>query len=118
MLCSECNKNLAVIFMTKMTNGKQETEGLCFNCAKKRGIDPLNNMLLQSGISEEELESLTNEMEGFLDAMQQEGDSIVADDKSILGAFSKLFGAQDEGFDNKIIESMFDNKRLLRDLLG
>ena len=29
-----------------------------------------------------------------------------------------VFGAQDEDFDNKIIESMFDNKRLLRDLLG
>ena len=60
MLCSECNKNLAVIFMTKIESGKQKTEGLCFECAKKRGIDPLNNMLLQSGMTEEELESLMN----------------------------------------------------------
>ncbi|MBP3284310.1 MAG: AAA family ATPase [Clostridia bacterium] len=97
MLCSECNQNLAVIFMTKMVNGKQETEGLCFNCAKKRGIDPLNNMLLQSGISEEELENLTGEMEDFLNSMQQEGDSMVADDKSFFGAFSKLFGGPEDG---------------------
>jgi len=104
MLCSECKQNLAVIFMTKMVNGKQETEGLCFNCAKKRGIDPLNNMLLQTGISEEELESLTGEMEEFLNSMQQEGDSMVADDKSILGAFSRMFGSPEESaaaYENK-----------------
>ena len=90
MLCSECNKNLAVIFMTKIESGKQKTEGLCFECAKKRGIDPLNNMLLQSGMSEEELESLTTEMESFLSSITQDNedsDSMVADEKSILGAF-------------------------------
>ena len=59
MLCSDCNKNLAVIFMTKIENGNQKTEGLCFECAKKRGINPLNNMLLQSGMSEEELLHVT-----------------------------------------------------------
>lgn len=96
MLCTECKQNLAVVFMTKMVDGKQETEGLCFNCAKKRGIDPLNNMLLQSGISEEELETLTGEMEEFMNSMQQEGDSMVADDNSILGAFAKMFGNTDE----------------------
>ena len=55
MLCSECNKNLAVIFMTKIETGKQTTEGLCLECAKKRGIDPINNMLLQSGMSKKNL---------------------------------------------------------------
>ena len=51
MLCSDCNKNLAVIFMTKIENGKQSTEGLCIACAKKRGISPINNMILPSGMS-------------------------------------------------------------------
>ena len=98
MLCSECNKNLAVIFMTKIEAGKQTTEGLCLECAKKRGIDPINNMLLQSGMSEEELESLTNEMEGFLNNLTSENedsDSMVADEKSILGAFAKMFGGNE-----------------------
>jgi len=99
MLCSECNKNLAVVFMTRMEAGKQTTEGLCFECAKKRGIDPLNNMLLQSGMSEEELESLTSEMESFISSISQENEdtnSMVADEKSILGAFSKMFGGAGE----------------------
>ena len=94
MLCSDCNKNLAVIFMTKMENNKQTTKGLCFECAKKRGIDPLNNMLLQSGMSQEELESLTSEMEDFISNLSQENEdsnSMVADEKSILGAFAKMF---------------------------
>ena len=99
MLCSDCNKNLAVIFMTKMENNKQTTKGLCFDCAKKRGIDPLNNMLLQSGMSQEELESLTSEMEDFISNLSQENEdsnSMVADEKSILGAFAKMFGGPDE----------------------
>ena len=103
MLCSECNTNLAVIFMTKIENGKQKTEGLCFECAKKRGIDPINNMLLQSGMSEEELESITNEMESFLNSMTSENeytDSMVGDEKSILGAFAKMFGAQNASNDS------------------
>ena len=50
MLCSVCNKNLAVIFMTKIENGKQSTEGLCLGCAKERGINPINNMILPNNI--------------------------------------------------------------------
>jgi len=128
MLCSECNKNLAVIFMTKIESGKQKTEGLCFECAKKRGIDPLNNMLLQSGMSEEELESLTTEMESFLSSLTEENEdsnSMVADEKSILGAFSKMFGgANPENNSNfgtpkvKVQEKKPSKKKKLLDSYG
>ncbi len=126
MLCSECNKNLAVVFMTKIEAGKQKTEGLCFECAKKRGIDPLNNMLLQSGMSEEELESLTTEMEGFLSSLTQENeesDSMVADEKSILGAFSKMFGGQSSNDSSsgpkvKVQEKKPQKKRKMLDSYG
>ena len=40
MLCSECNKNPAIIFYKKIENGKESMEGYCFDCAKKKGIDP------------------------------------------------------------------------------
>ena len=39
MLCSECNKNNAEIFINKIENGVSSMEGLCRPCAKKRGID-------------------------------------------------------------------------------
>jgi len=39
MLCSECNKNNAEIFINKIENGVSSMEGLCRDCAKKKGID-------------------------------------------------------------------------------
>ena len=98
MLCSDCNKNLAVIFMTKIENGKQSTEGLCIACAKKRGISPINNMILPSGMSEEEFESLSNDLEEFMNSLSdEENSSNIADEKSLFGAFNKLFGMVSDG---------------------
>ena len=39
MLCSDCNKNNAEIFINKIENGVSSMEGLCRDCAIKRGID-------------------------------------------------------------------------------
>ncbi len=66
-LCSKCKKNLAVIFITKIDNGKTVSEGLCLKCAKDMGLKPVEDMISRMGLSEEELEGLSNEM---LDAFQ------------------------------------------------
>lgn len=68
-LCSRCNKNPAVFFVTKMENGKTTSEGLCLSCAKELGIAPLNQMIESFGISEEELESLNGQMSEFMEDM-------------------------------------------------
>ena len=39
MLCSDCNKNNAEIFINKIENGVSSMEGLCRECAQKRGIE-------------------------------------------------------------------------------
>ena len=39
MICSECKKNPAILFYEKIDNEKRTMEGLCYDCAKKRGID-------------------------------------------------------------------------------
>ena len=39
MICSDCNKNNAEIFINRIENGVSSMEGLCRECAKKRGID-------------------------------------------------------------------------------
>jgi ATP-dependent Clp protease ATP-binding subunit ClpA len=69
MKCSMCKENLAVVFITKIVNGKQTQEGLCFSCAKKRGIQPINQMLEQTGISEDEIDDLNKQMGSFLEEM-------------------------------------------------
>ena len=40
MLCSECNKNPAILFYKKIENGKESLEGYCYDCAKAKGINP------------------------------------------------------------------------------
>ena len=49
MLCSKCHKNPAVLFFEKDPNSK-ELEGLCFNCAKEQGIDPVDTLARQNDI--------------------------------------------------------------------
>ena len=50
MLCSECNKNTAVLFINKVENGQTSLEGLCYDCAKKKGINPLEVLSKQNDI--------------------------------------------------------------------
>ena len=54
-LCAKCKKNPAVFFITKMENGKTTSEGLCLSCAKELGIAPINQMIDNFGVSDEEL---------------------------------------------------------------
>lgn len=62
MKCSVCHTNMAVVFMTRLDGGKKEKKGLCLSCARKEGIAPLDDMLSQSGMSEEEINNLNEQM--------------------------------------------------------
>lgn len=66
MMCSICKKNVAIIFTSKISDGKTEMVGLCMPCAKKQGIAPINQMLQQSGMTEEELNNLNEQMMDML----------------------------------------------------
>ena len=50
MLCSECNKNPAILFYKKIENGKESMEGYCYSCAKKKGINPIETLSSQNDI--------------------------------------------------------------------
>lgn len=67
MKCSVCKKNMAVIFTSKITNGKQEMVGLCLPCAKAQGISPLTQMFDNKAISEEDYENLNEQMMSMLE---------------------------------------------------
>ena len=82
-LCSRCHKNVAVIFIQKMEGGTTKSEGLCLKCAKELGIKPVEDMMQKMGISDEDLEGLTNEMmsafggaEGAEGLVPQDGEGI------------------------------------------
>ena len=69
MLCCKCKKNMAVVFVNKFENGKQVSEGYCLACAKTMGIQPLEQMMNQLGISDSDLDELNSEMGDFLSGM-------------------------------------------------
>ena len=66
MLCSVCNKNTAVIFINKTENGKNSVDGLCYNCAKKKGLNPLEVLTKNSNLSPEDFEDMSNQFESIL----------------------------------------------------
>lgn len=68
-LCSRCKVNPAVIYITKMEGDKTTSEGLCLSCAKSLGVAPINKMLEQFGISEDEFDTINSQMSQMMDEM-------------------------------------------------
>ncbi len=65
VMCSNCHKRVAVIFVTKVENGEKTSQGLCIQCAKSLGL-PIENMVgdiyKKMGISPDQMESMENEL--------------------------------------------------------
>lgn len=64
MLCSICKKNTAVIFVNQQnSSGETETIGYCYECAKKKGVNPLNTFSNNnSNLSNEDINNMTNQL--------------------------------------------------------
>lgn len=73
MLCSVCKKNMAVVFINSLDKEGKSTgkvKGLCLECAKKQGIDPLSNIVKEiSNMSEEEMEEMSNQFSDMFNNM-------------------------------------------------
>lgn len=74
MLCSRCKKRVAVVFMTRMENGKTINEGLCLQCAKELGIGPVNELMEKMGITVDEIENMNDQLMGMIDENGEEID--------------------------------------------
>ena len=85
-LCSRCKKNVAVVFITRMENGKNINEGLCLKCAKNLGLPQVNEMMQRMGITDEDLDNISNEMmSAFGGAENLEGiDAPDGDDEELV----------------------------------
>ena len=72
MLCSDCKKNNAVVFINKKDNdGKNTLEGYCYDCAKKRGINPIDSLMKQANLSEEDLNNMSQQFESMFKDMSE-----------------------------------------------
>ena len=75
MLCSICNKNTAIIFVNKQDeNGNQKLEGYCAQCAKKMGINPIENLMKQSNLTEKDINNMTKQIENIVNNMAENMD--------------------------------------------
>jgi len=83
-LCEICKKNIAMILTSKIENGKTETIGLCIECAKKKGIPVMDQLMQQAGLSEEDIESLNEQMGNMFKDMNLEGMNLEDLDKTDL----------------------------------
>ena len=100
-LCSRCKKRVAVVYISKIENGQTVNEGLCLKCAKELGLPQVNDMMRRMGITDEDLDAISDEMmqafggaeslEGLIPRDDEEDDS--EDGKTATFPFlSRLFG--------------------------
>lgn len=73
-MCSKCKKNIAVVFVTKMENGVALNEGYCLKCARGLGIPQIDAAVRQMGISEEELDMISDEMSSVFGQREDSGE--------------------------------------------
>ena len=114
MLCSMCKKNTAVIFINKQgADGKAQVEGLCYECAKKKGINPIDTMAKQANLSDKDIQDLSNKLDtmfknlsdNMADIDEEELSEMINGESEIEGAqgvplgsiFSGLFGIKQNG---------------------
>ncbi|MBO5412809.1 MAG: AAA family ATPase [Clostridia bacterium] len=117
MLCSVCHKNMAVIFTKKIDGNKSTTEGLCYSCAKEKGINPVDLLIKQANLSEDEVKDLTSQLEGVFSDITEDMEEDPYDVEGVpsggipLGSiFSNMFGSKA----NEPDEAYNDNRKRVK----
>ena len=91
-LCGKCKKNVAVIFITKVENGKSTNEGLCLKCARELGIKQVDDIVERMGITDEDLDALNGEMLSMMQTDADEEDDDIGSRTATFPHMNRLFG--------------------------
>ena len=116
VMCARCKKNMAVVFVTRVENGKTKSEGLCLKCARELGVD-LSKSMEAMGVSPEEIDKFEEQMAEIM-AMPENGDYDLDDDDydNPVKSFFKLMGPDGEEKPKK--DKKGGKKRRLLDSYG
>ncbi len=98
-VCARCKKNPAVIFITKIENGESTNEGLCLKCAKELNIKPVEDIIKKLGLSDEDLDNLTDEMVEAMGGVESLAEVENNDEEGKTATFpflNRLFNGQDD----------------------
>ncbi len=103
--CSRCHIRPAIIFVQKNEGGKITSEGFCIKCAQELGIKPIDDIINQMNMSQEDIDALSEGMSGLMPmAQDDDGDDKNGRAPSIdLGSFfgGKNAPVQEETGDTK-----------------
>ena len=93
-LCIKCKKNMAVLFITKIENGNTLNEGYCLRCARSLGIPQIEQTIKSMGISEDDLDLLTDEMSNMFGQIMpgEQDDDEVDSQTATFPLLNQLFG--------------------------
>ena len=107
MLCSKCNKNPAILFFEKSDEkgNNKKLEGLCYNCAKKQGIDPLETLYRQNDVLAHDPVSMEEMKKQFENIFKDFAENISLD------GINKIDGAFTFGTDNIDEEDLDDSEK-------
>ncbi len=95
MLCSECNKNQAILFYKKIEDGKESLEGYCYDCAKKKGINPTEVLAKQNDILSKDKININDMTKQFETIFKDLAENINLEDiENMEGAIT--FDSQDD----------------------
>ena len=69
MVCIRCQKRPAIIFVQRMENGQMKNEGYCLHCARELHIKPVEDLMHQFGMSDEDMDNMEDRMEQMMGEM-------------------------------------------------
>ena len=87
IMCARCKKRMAVVFITKVENGEQKQEGICIKCAKELGIGPVNDIIKNMGLSDEDIDRMSEDMAGIMEGLENGENPFGGDMSEALQAF-------------------------------
>ncbi|MBR3552369.1 MAG: ATP-dependent Clp protease ATP-binding subunit, partial [Clostridia bacterium] len=91
VLCSRCKQRPAVIFISKIIDGKTVPEGLCLHCAMEMNIGPIRQMMDSMGITEEDIDLVSEQFSEMFPDTDDDG-SFEAGGSPTMPFLQGLFG--------------------------
>ena len=73
MVCTRCQKRPAVIFVQRMEGGQMKQEGYCLHCARELHIKPVEDLMKQFGMSDQDLDNMEDRMESAMEELENGG---------------------------------------------
>ena len=92
MICSKCKKRPAVVFVASSADAK-DARGYCLKCARELGIQPVKDMMNQMGITEDQLETMEDQLDEMMGGMNPEdSDGFVPGGAATFPLIQSMFG--------------------------